>query len=53
MKSNKLFLLMAMLVLAVFAVGSVSAAENVTTDIDVQTDDIALDDVSVEDEYCK
>lgn len=49
MKSNKLFLLMAMLVLAVFAVGSVSAAENVTTDIDVQTDDIALDDVSVED----
>ena len=39
---------MAMLVLAVFAVGSVSAAENVTTDIDVQTDDIALDDVSVE-----
>ena len=48
MKSNKLFLLMAMLVLAVFAVGSVSAAENVTTDIDVQTDDIALDDVSVE-----
>lgn len=48
MKTNKLFLLMAMLVLAVFAVGSVSAAENVTTDIDVQTDDIALDDVSVE-----
>ena len=39
---------MAMLVLAVFAVGSVSAAENVTTDIDVQTDDVALDDVSVE-----
>lgn len=41
---------MAMLVLAVFAVGSVSAAENVTTDIDVQTEDIALDDVSVEDD---
>ena len=41
---------MAMLVLAVFAVGSVSAAENVTTDIDVQTDDIALDDVSVEED---
>ena len=40
---------MAMLVLAVFAVGSVSAAENVTTDIDVPTEGIAVDDVSVED----
>ena len=50
MKSNKLFLLMAMVVLAVFAVGSVSAAENVTTDIDAQTDDIVLDEVSVEED---
>ena len=50
MRSKNFILIMAMLVLAVFAVGSVSAAENVTTDIDVQTDDIALDDVSVEED---
>ena len=51
MKSNKLFLLMAMLVLAVFAVGSVSAAENVNTDIDVPTEEIEIDDsVDVTDE---
>ena len=40
---------MAMLVLAIFAVGSVSAEDNVTTDIDVPTEDIAIDDVPVGD----
>ena len=49
MISKNFILIMAMLVLAVFAVGSVSAAENVTTDIDVPTEGIAVDDVSVED----
>ncbi|MBQ2653941.1 MAG: hypothetical protein IJF83_10315 [Methanobrevibacter sp.] len=40
---------MAMLVLVIFAVGSVSAEDNVTTDIDVPTEDIAIDDVPVGD----
>lgn len=49
MRSKRFILLMAMLVLAIFAVGSVSAADNVTADIDVPTEDIAIDDVPVED----
>lgn len=44
----KYSIFMAMLVLAIFAVGAVSAAENVTADIDVPTDDIAIDDVTVD-----
>ena len=48
MSSNKITLIMAMLVLAVFALGSVSAAENVTTDIDVPTEEIEIDDSVVE-----
>ncbi len=49
MVNRKFTLLLAMLVLAIFAVGSVSAADNVTDDIVVPTEDIAVDDVSVED----
>lgn len=49
MVSRKYTIILAMLVLAIFAVGSVSAADNVTADIDVPTEDIAVDDVSVED----
>ena len=45
---QKYFVFVGMLVLAIFALGSVSAAENVTTDIDIQTEDIALYNVSVE-----
>ena len=37
-----------MLVVAIVAVGSVSAAENVTTDIDVPTEEIEIDDSVVE-----
>jgi hypothetical protein len=44
---QKYFIFMAMLVLAIFAVGSVSASEDIATDIDVPTDDIAIDDVTV------
>ncbi len=39
-----------MLVLAIFAVGSVSAADDIADDIDVQTDDVSIDDVSVEED---
>ncbi len=39
---------MTMLVLAVFAVGSVSAAEDVATDIDVPTEEIEIDDSVVD-----
>lgn len=48
MVNKKYTLILAMLVLAIFAVGSVSAADNVTADIDVPTEDIAVDDVSVD-----
>lgn len=47
---NKLFLFMAMLVVAIVAVGSVSATEDIVTDIDAQTDDITVEDVSVEED---
>ena len=43
------FIFMAMLVLAIFAVGSVSAEDNVTADIDVPVDDIVVDEVSTDD----
>lgn len=45
---TKYSIFMMMLLLAIFAVGAVSAAENVTADIDVPTDDIAIDDVTVD-----
>ncbi len=48
MVSRKITLIMAMLVLAVFAVGSVSAAENVTTDMEVSTEEMEIDDSVVE-----
>jgi hypothetical protein len=42
--------MLALLVLAIFAVGSVSAEENVTTDIDVSTEDVVIDEVDVDDD---
>lgn len=45
MNQKKLTLILAMLVLAVFAVGAVSAADNVTADIDEPASDIVIDDV--------
>ena len=48
MFQKKYSLLIALLVLAIFAVGSVSAADNITTDSDVPADDIAVDDVSAD-----
>ena len=39
-----------MLVIAIFVVGSVSAAENVTTDIDVPTEEVVIDEVTVADD---
>lgn len=49
MRNRKLTLLLAMLVLAIFAVGAVSAEDNVT-DIDVPTEDAAIDEVVVDDD---
>lgn len=49
MRNRKLTLLLAMLVLAIFAVGAVSAEDNVT-DIDVPTEDTAIDEVAVDDD---
>lgn len=46
--NQKYILFMAMLVLAIFAVGSVSASDDIATDIDVPTEDIAVDDVTVD-----
>lgn len=46
---RSVLVLMAMLVLTVFAVGMVSAEENVTADIDVPTEEIEIDDAVVED----
>lgn len=40
---------MALLVLAIFAVGSVSAADDIATDSDVPVDDIVVDEVSTDD----
>lgn len=48
---NKRFtLILAMLVLVIFAVGSVSAEENVTADIDVPTEEVVIDEVDVDDD---
>lgn len=49
MRSNKLLIIMAMLVVAIFAVGCVSAEENVTVDMDVPTEEAVVDDTVVED----
>lgn len=49
MRNRKLTLLLAMLVLTIFAVGAVSAEDNVT-DIDVPTEDTAIDEVAVDDD---
>lgn len=47
---NKRFsLILLMLVLAIFAVGSVSATDDIATDIDVSTDDVVIDEVAVDD----
>lgn len=41
-------IILSMFVLAIFTVGCVSAEENVTADIDVPTEEIAIDDSVVE-----
>lgn len=43
-------MILAMLVLAVFAIGAVSAADDIATDIEEPTDDIAIDDIVVDDD---
>lgn len=48
MKSK--YLVIAMIVLAIFAIGSVSASDNITTDINVPADDIEIEDISVEED---
>lgn len=48
MFQKKYSLIIALLVLAIFAVGSVSAADDIATDSDVPADDIAVDDVSAD-----
>ena len=48
--NKNLLIIISMFILAIFAVGCVSAEENVTADIDVPTDDIIVDDVTVEEE---
>lgn len=48
MTSKKISVIMALLVLAIFAVGSVSAADDIATDSDVPADDISVDDVSAD-----
>ena len=45
---SKYYMIIAMIVLAVFAIGAVSASENITADIDEPTDDVDVDDVAVE-----
>ena len=51
MEIKKFSILLVMLVLAIVAVGSVSAADNVTADIDIAdttTDEVVVDDVALE-----
>lgn len=48
MLNKKVTLMLALLVIAVFAIGSVSASDDIATDSDVPTDDITVDDVSVD-----
>ena len=50
MINSNLKLIMAMLVLAVFAIGAVSAADDIATDIEEPTEDIAIDDIAVDDD---
>lgn len=50
MVNKKFTIILAMLVLAIFAVGSVSASENVTADIDVPTEEVVIDEVDVDDD---
>ena len=45
---KKIFFLLIMSIVAILAVGSVSASEDLTID-DVQVDDISVNDVSTED----
>lgn len=45
---NKKFLFIAMLIVAIVAVGSVSAADDVAVDIDEPADDIEIDDVAAD-----
>lgn len=49
MTVKKISIIMALLVLAIFAVGSVSAADDIVADSDVTTDEVIIDDVSVDD----
>lgn len=49
MIKNKV-LILAMLIVAIVAVGSVSAADDVAVDIDEPADDIAIDEIAIEDD---
>lgn len=49
MFNKKVTLMLALLVLAVFAIGSVSASDYIATDSDVSVDDIVVDEVSTDD----
>ena len=49
MTSKKITLILALLVLAIFAVGSVSATDNITADSDVSVDDVVVDEVPTDD----
>ncbi|MDO5815534.1 MAG: hypothetical protein Q4Q18_07835, partial [Methanobrevibacter sp.] len=49
MIKNKV-LILAMLIVAIVAVGSVSAADDVAVDIDEPADDIAVDEIAIEDD---
>lgn len=51
MFDKKVTLIFSLLVLAVFAIGSVSASDDIATGSDVPTDDITVDDVSVDETY--
>lgn len=48
MRKN-LLILIAMLFMAIVAVGSVSASDDISTDIDINDDDITVEEISVED----
>lgn len=50
MTRKRITLILTMLVLAVFAIGAVSAADDIATDIEEPTDDIAIDDIAVDDD---
>lgn len=50
MTIKRITLILTMLVLAVFAIGAVSATDDIATDIEEPTDDIAIDDIAVDDD---